>query len=98
MSKSFPSDFYVTCATVIPVLFLALIVQGGTFEAILKTAQQAVQTSPKRQREHAAINLLPAAAWLTVAAAALGEGASLVILYQGSDDSTTPQKKRLLST
>ena len=56
---------------------------------MLKTAQRAVQTSPKRQREHAAINLLPAAAWLTVAAAALGEGASLVILYQGSDDSTT---------
>jgi hypothetical protein len=38
-----PSDFYVTCATVIPVLFLAAAVQGGTiFAKILALNQQAV--------------------------------------------------------
>ena len=87
MSKSFPSDFYVTCATVIPVLFLALIVQGGTYEAMLKTSRHAAQTFPKRQRDYAATELFPAAAWLTVAAVVIGEAASLIALYNRAEDS-----------
>lgn len=36
MKDSFNSDFYVTAATVIPVLYLALTLQGPTFERVLK--------------------------------------------------------------
>jgi hypothetical protein len=35
MADKFPSDFYVTCATVIPVLFLALAVQGQTYNWLM---------------------------------------------------------------
>ena len=34
--KDFNADFYVTAATVIPVLYLALAVQGSTFDAMSK--------------------------------------------------------------
>jgi len=34
--KDFNADFYVTAATVIPVLYLALAVQGSTFDAVSK--------------------------------------------------------------
>ncbi len=87
MGKTFPSDFYVTCATVIPVFFLALIVQDGMYESMLKTARQAAQTPPRRQRDIAAVDLLPAAAWLTIVAGVVGEGISLFALYNGSERS-----------
>jgi len=42
MANTFPaSDFYVTCATVIPVLFLAVAVQGRAYERVLRTANSA---------------------------------------------------------
>jgi hypothetical protein len=41
MAKHFSPDFYVTCATVIPVLFLALAVQGRTYESVLRSLEQA---------------------------------------------------------
>jgi hypothetical protein len=44
MTENFNADFYVTCATVIPVLFLALAVQGRTYEVVV----QAVQKRMKR--------------------------------------------------
>jgi hypothetical protein len=37
-AKTFPSDFYVTAATVIPVLFLAVAVQGPAYENMITTA------------------------------------------------------------
>jgi hypothetical protein len=36
MKDSFNADFYVTAATLIPVLYLALAVQGSTFDAVLR--------------------------------------------------------------
>jgi hypothetical protein len=45
MADKLPSDFYVTCATVIPVLFLAVAVQGRTFESILRAYRTADQAS-----------------------------------------------------
>jgi hypothetical protein len=36
MNDAFHSDFYVTGATVIPVLFLALTLQGSTFDAVIQ--------------------------------------------------------------
>jgi hypothetical protein len=89
VSKVFPTDFYVTCATVIPVFYLALVVQGGTYGSMLKAARQAAKTLPQRSRDYAAAEILPVAAWFTLAAAALGEGASLFALYAGSEQPET---------
>jgi hypothetical protein len=36
MSRPFSPDLYVTCATVIPVVFLAVVVQGRTYSNLLK--------------------------------------------------------------
>ena len=36
MTEKFNADFYVTCATVIPVLFLAAAVQGQAFAFLCK--------------------------------------------------------------
>jgi hypothetical protein len=44
MADKFPSDFYVTCATVIPVLFLAVAVQGRTWASFLRAIDQAYET------------------------------------------------------
>jgi hypothetical protein len=38
------SDFYVTCATVIPVLFVALAVEKGPFEAVIRAWQKTRDT------------------------------------------------------
>lgn len=38
VAKNFNADFYVTCATVIPVLFIAVTVQGQAYEAVLREA------------------------------------------------------------
>jgi hypothetical protein len=59
VTKHFNADFYITCATVIPVLYLALAVQGGTYEAMLKAALAGQRRKPKRSRDHAAAVLLP---------------------------------------
>jgi hypothetical protein len=45
MTKHFPSDFYVTCATVIPVLFLAVAVQGRMYESVVRATRRADMTA-----------------------------------------------------
>ena len=45
MAKHFPSDFYVTCATVIPVLFLAVAVQGRVYESVVRALRRADMTA-----------------------------------------------------
>lgn len=89
VAKSFPADFYVTCATVIPVLFLAVAVQGGTYEAMLQTALRAARTLPRRNRDYAAAEVLPVVAYLTFVAAVGGEVIALVVLYRGSEAQAT---------
>jgi hypothetical protein len=86
VAGGFPSDFYVTCATVIPVLFLALVVQGGTYETMLRSASHAAHRRPGRSRDDAAAQLLPLVAYLTLAAAILGEAFALIALFNGSED------------
>lgn len=88
VANNFPSDFYVTCATVIPVLFLAIVVQGGTYESMLRSAKAAAQKLPRRQRDYAAAELLPAAAYLALIAGLIGEIGALIVLYNGSDTRT----------
>lgn len=79
MAKNFNPDFYVTCATVIPVLYLALVVQGSTYQAMLRRAVHAAHTRSRRAA------LRPLGAYLVVAAGALGEVFALVALFMGSD-------------
>ena len=85
MAKPFPSDFYVVCATVIPVLFLALVVQGGTYEAMLNAARNAARALPRRTWNYVLARFLPWVAYLAVAGALGGELLSLLALFSGSD-------------
>ena len=80
------SDFYMTCATVIPVLFIALVVPGGTFDTMLSTAMRAARREPLRQRDGMASAWLPGLAWIIVMCAALGEIFCVLILFTGSSD------------
>jgi hypothetical protein len=75
MSHNYPSDFYVTTATVIPVLYLAIAVQGPAYQNMLKAAH----------RTNLRSMLLIDAALLILAAAVFGEVIALVTLYSGSD-------------
>lgn len=45
MAEKFNADFYVTCATVIPVLFLAAAVQGQAFVFLLQRARRSTPGS-----------------------------------------------------
>jgi hypothetical protein len=47
LTEKFNADFYVTCATVIPVLFLAAAVQGQAFVFLLQRARR--RTARQRQ-------------------------------------------------
>lgn len=85
MAENFPADFYVTCATVIPVLFLALVVQGGTYESMLRTALEAAHRQPMRSRDNTLATFLPLVPYFALIAGVLGEVAALSALYSGSD-------------
>ena len=85
MAKPFPSDFYVVCAIVIPVLFLALVVQGGTYEAMLNAARNAARALPRRTWNYVLARFLPWVAYLAVAGALGGELLSLLALFSDSD-------------
>jgi hypothetical protein len=54
MAENFNANFYVTCATVIPVLFLAAAVQGQAFVFVLQRARRRTG----RQRERATLRFL----------------------------------------
>jgi hypothetical protein len=47
---TFNADFYVTAATVIPVLYLALTLQGSTFEKVMSKWRDSVQDESKDVR------------------------------------------------
>jgi hypothetical protein len=88
VGKHFNADFFVTCATVIPVLFLALVVQGGTYESMLRSAVEAANREPGRGRDGAVSQLLPAVAYLTLMAGVIGEAGALWALFNGRDTKT----------
>jgi hypothetical protein len=95
MAKHFNADFYVTCATVIPVLYLAVVVQGRAYEPALRASRRVIWAfaaaevaRPSRlwmPVAFAAGMLLSLAAYIVVIAGALGEAYALVALYQESD-------------
>lgn len=101
VAKNFSPDFYVTCATVIPVLFLAVAVQGRTY--VNYASDFSLSFAFDRNRDLwgawwlrdlivARMLLAIAGSWLAVITAiavaitcALGEGLAVYVLYQGSE-------------
>lgn len=88
---AFNSTFYATVATVIPVLFLALAIQSGAFEGVLKAAlrlapgfQRGDRTARRALRTFASLRLLWAA-YIMLLAAVVGEVLALSALYLGRE-------------
>ncbi len=50
MTKHFPSDFYVTCATAIPVLFVAIAVQRGPYRLLLQASMAATRATAAQSK------------------------------------------------
>src|SRR5258708_6690310 len=53
---------------------------------MLRTARTAAQKLPRRQRDYAAAELLPAAAYVALIAGLIGEITALLCMYHGSDN------------
>ena len=94
MAKNFNSDFYVVCATVIPVLFLAVAVQGGAYKSVLQAAMVAARTkasdgSMRQLRALVVSRALQLIGYWIWCAGAIGEVIALMVLYQGREGSGT---------
>jgi len=93
MAKNFPADFYVTCATVIPVLYLAGAVQGTIWESLMQAASAGVRARLKGRITYritltptpTVSMLLAAAAMYIGLAGGVGEFLALLALYRGSE-------------
>jgi hypothetical protein len=89
MADKFQPEFYITCATVIPVLFLAVAVQGRTYASLVKAAKVGKRLKPGQTqypwqwvlRDFA---LLQLANFILLAGSA-GEGMALYVLYRGAE-------------
>jgi hypothetical protein len=81
MAENFHADFYITCATVIPVLFLASAVQG---QALVLLVQRAGRGTA-RQREHVLLRFFKFRVAAIVIAGFVGEPIALWVLYWESE-------------
>ena len=91
-----PSDFYVTCASVIPVLFLAVAVQGRTYESVVQALVK-VQAEIKKKAKASGgsiwaltvpsykANAVLVTALAILVAGGVGEFLALEVLYTGSE-------------
>jgi hypothetical protein len=73
-APAFNGLFYATVATVIPVLFLAIAVQGNFYDDLLSSSARAIRTFRARQQG-------PAAATALVASAAAYAFAVVILIY-----------------
>jgi hypothetical protein len=92
MAKNFNADFYVTSATVIPVLFLAVAVQGRVSEGV-ERSWMAMQRDPYASqpwmrwiKKWALVYLWFAVPVILVFSGFIGEFGALSALYRGSED------------
>ena len=90
MAKDFNADFYITCATVIPVLFLAVAVQGQAYETVLLKTLITARTRRDDGKTHQAEAtiasfLLRQVAYFIWVAGAFGELYAVLALYEGHD-------------
>jgi hypothetical protein len=88
---TFQPDFYVTCATIIPLLFLTVAVQGTSYQnlldAIVKAARPPVNAPPLRQFwAYAAGSLTLVSGFFVVGLGLWGELAALYALYLARED------------
>ena len=95
MTKHFNADFYVTCATVIPVLYLAVAVQGRTYESVLRASRTVAQSKvserwPYRTWRFFISRFLDYLAFSIVFFGVWGEVAALIALYKGSERGQQP--------
>ena len=81
MTEKFNADFYVTCATVIPVLFLAAAVQGQAFVFLLHRAGRGTA----RQRQWITRRFFRFRVAAIVIAGIVGEPIALWALYRESE-------------
>jgi hypothetical protein len=83
----FNATFFATAATIIPVFFLALAVQGRGFEHILRAATtEPDQAAALKLRNPLLLfppRLLLTAAFVIVTAGVVGEGGAMTVLYEG---------------
>lgn len=92
--KTFDSDFYVVCATVIPVLFLAVAVQGSAYRAVLDAALKVRITNAgdgwrRKLIARVRARILQHIGYAIWCAGALGELTALMVLYQGHEQNGT---------
>jgi hypothetical protein len=96
MKDTFNSNFYITAATVIPVLYLALIVQANAVRDLLTRLDRAMQAKTKAQSQGSIISVLiilgfiaASAIWLASTVILIlgigGEVAAILVLYRQSD-------------
>ena len=90
---TFNADFYVVAATIIPVLYLALTLQGQTFEQILSLYQAAWKSNPprgwRRWQTASLVAVLPLGGMAILATGVVGELQAIGALYQRQADSDT---------
>jgi hypothetical protein len=89
VAESFNADFYVTCATVIPVLFLAVALQGRLYNSLLKSAlnarRQVIEDDEPALGSLIKAGCLPSVAYAIWLAGAGGEVCALLALYWRND-------------
>lgn len=81
MTEKFNADFYVTGATVIPILFLAAAVQGQAFVFLLQRARRGTT----RQRQWITVRFFRFRVAAIVIAGVVGEPIALWALYRESE-------------
>jgi hypothetical protein len=94
MAKRFDSDFYVVCATIIPVLFLAAAIQGNAYTNVLEAAIKAAKTEPgdrlgAKLYAFTLSRVLQFIGYCIWSAGAIGEFLALLTLYQGHEDTSS---------
>jgi hypothetical protein len=90
VAKTFDPNFYIVCATVIPVLFLAAAVQGSSYKTILDTALKVRVTHAgdgwaRKFVARSRARVLVYIAYFIWAAGACGEIVALLVLYWGQE-------------
>jgi hypothetical protein len=103
-SKSFPTVFYATAATIIPVLFLAIAVQGRIYESIVTRAADYIRsakdgwTSYQKFAAVQASALIMALAGILLVGAVFGEILALFLLGRGGSDTSGERNFVMSST
>jgi hypothetical protein len=92
---AFNKDFYVTAATVIPLFYLALTLQGQTFERIIVRSIKEINRRTTSWRQ-AVFNLISVfvlglAGIVIVSSGIAGESGAILALYNQSSSRTTDQ-------